>query len=563
MQQTVRIAVTGPSGDTGHGIVHGLRESIQPLFVIGLDVSQHYAGQKYCDRCLQMPPVADPSYLPTLTDALRTHRIEYLLSGIDSEISVLAENAEQIFLATGCRVLVPAPEVVNACSDKLLTAAWLRERGIRAPRTWQGDRFCDQVQGLTDSVLPLIVKPRRGHSSIGVQIIRDLRGFEAVRRSLTEYMCVQEFLPGPEYTCGLLYDDGGRLCDWLVTRRELAGGRTMVAEVCNDPQIDDFIRHFGQIVSARGVINLQLRMDSDGQPSIFEINPRFSGSTLMRLATGYNDAQRLIECLSRGKPIIRREMPVVKVLREWSCQLQSVPHSIKYAPVTAKTIVFDCGGTLLRQIPSSEALCLSVLRDLGVAIPFSSVQQAYRVADAMSKRKSSLERTAADRREFFRQFNAQLVNLLGVETLGDKFDSRLFELCTSTARYWEPIPGAVAALQQLCGKFDLCVLANWDNDLAKVLERAQLARFFRVIVDSATAGCEKPQRGIFDYFADQAMIEPARTAYVGNEYQADIIGSRAAGFQPVLLDLNQQYSAGVDCPWLTSFEGLAECFRPA
>lgn len=562
MQQTVRIAVTGPSGDTGHGIVRGLRECVFPLFVIGLDFRQHYGGEKYCDICLRMPQVADIGYVTILKEVLRAYRVKYLLSGIDSEIAVLAEHAEGILAETGCQVLVPDKELVKTCSDKLLTADWLRDLGIRVPGTWRGDCFCQHQQGLDVCVFPLVIKPRRGHSSIGVQIIRDRDEFEAIRASLTEHICVQEFLPGPEYTCGLLYDATGRLCDWLVTRRELAGGRTMVAEVCHDPVIDDFIRHFGKTVSARGVINLQLRMNADGLPSIFEINPRFSGSTLMRLAAGYNDVQRLLESSSGGKPITRHEVSVVRVIREWSCQVQSLQNSYDPALARVKTVVFDCGGTLLRQNPSSEALCLSVLRELGVTIPLISIEEAYRVADAILKRRSSQERNAPDRREFFRQFNAQLVNCLGIGSLAEEFDARLFRLCSGIRRQWEPMPGAVAALEQLSKTFDLCVLANWDKNLAEVLERAQLDRFFRVIFDSATAGCEKPQPGIFDQFGKLAMISPAEAAYVGNEYEADIVGSRAAGFHPILLDLQHRYSAGVDCRWVTSFQGLVECLQP-
>ncbi len=559
MQRMIRVAVTGPSGDAGHGIVLGLRESILPVFVLGLDYRPCYAGQQYCDAAEQMPSVASNNYLPSLTDVLKRHSIDYLLCGIDSEVPVLARHAATILEATGCRVLVSDHAFVETCSDKFLTAEWLHSLGISAPKTWRGDCFLPAMQAEEIESFPLILKPRKGHSSIGVRCISDRAELETIKSLVDENVCIQEYLPGLEYTCGLLYDAEGHLRDWLVTRRELSGGRTIIAEVCDDPVLDQFIRDFGTRVFARGAINLQLRLNAAGHPAIFEINPRFSGSTIMRLAAGYNDAARLIECHVRGDVIRRQAVPSVQIIREWTCQERPVSRAQSARPVQADCLVFDCGGTLLRQRPSSEAICLRVLKEMGLFIPYEKIEDAYRLVDAIHKRKSSQERTPDDRSRFYTQFNQRLAECLGIQSRAAEFHARLFETCSTTPRHWEPMPGVVEVLENLAGSFDLCVLANWDNNLVRVLERAKLAHFFRVIVDSATAGVEKPDPRVFEYFVRQSGVVPARAAYIGNEYEADVIGSRRAGFHPILLDSVQRYSVGVDCPYLTSLEGLRDC----
>jgi carbamoyl-phosphate synthase large subunit len=506
-----------------------------------------------------MPPVASNNYLPSLTDVLKRHRIDYLLCGIDSEVPVLARHASNILEATACRVLVPDHEFVDTCSDKFLTAEWLHSLGISAPNTWRGDCFLAAMQAGEIESFPLILKPRKGHSSIGVRCISDRAELDTIESLVDENVCIQEYLPGLEYTCGLLYDAEGQLRDWLVTRRELSGGRTIIAEVCDDPVLDEFIREFGTRVFARGAINLQLRLNAAGRPAIFEINPRFSGSTIMRLAAGYNDAARLIECHVRGDVIRRQSVPSVRIIREWACQQRPVGGTQSIRPVQVDSLVFDCGGTLLRQRPSSEAICLRVLKEMGLFIPFEKIEDSYRIVDAIHKRKSSQERTSDDRSRFYTQFNQRLAECLGIASRAAEFHARLFETCSTTPRHWEPMPGVVEVLENLSGSFDLCVLANWDKNLVRVLERAKLAHFFRVIVDSATAGVEKPDPAVFEYFVRQSGVVPARAAYIGNEYEADVIGSRRAGFHPILLDSVQRYSVGVDCPYLTSLECLCDC----
>jgi carbamoyl-phosphate synthase large subunit len=559
MGRMIRVAVTGPSGDAGHGIVLGLRESVMSVFVLGLDFRACYAGQRYCDAAEQMPPVASDDYLPSLMAVLKRHSIDYLLCGIDSEVPFLARNVSTILEATGCRVLVPDPEFVETCSDKYLTAEWLHSLGILAPKSSRGDCFLEKMESGETASFPLIMKPRKGHSSIGVRCIASQAELEALKPLIDEHVCIQEYLPGQEYTCGLLYDAEGNLRDWLVTRRELSGGRTMIADVCHDPVFDQFIRDFGTRVFARGAINLQLRLNAAGRPAIFEINPRFSGSTIMRLAAGYNDAARLIECHVRGDVIRRQAVPTVRIIREWTCQEQPVNRTQSIRPVQVDCLVFDCGGTLLRQRPSSEAICLRVIKEMGLFIPYEKVEDAYRIVDAIHKRKSSQERTLDDRTQFYSQYNQRLAECLGIESRAAEFHACLFETCSTTSRHWEPMPGVVDVLANLSESFDLCVLANWDNNLVRVLERAKLAHFFRVIVDSATAGVEKPNPEVFEYFVRQSGVVPARAAYIGNEYEADVIGSRRAGFHPILLDTVQRYSVGVDCPYLTSLEGLRHC----
>ncbi len=559
MNSMISVAVTGPSGDVGHGVVLALRESIMPLLIVGLDFRNHYAGQRYCDSTEQMPPVASDEYFPSLITVLQRKRVDFLLCGIDSEVRILAANASEIFESTGCRVLVPNLEFVETCADKCMTSEWLSSLGIRVPGTCSGDRFrlLSQSGGL--NTFPLILKPRRGHSSIGVLKIADQSDLDQNWGSIDQHICVQEYLPGPEYTCGLLYDREGQLRDWIVTRRELSGGRTVVAEVCQDSVLDEFIADFGRTVRATGSINLQLRLDTDGHPAIFEINPRFSGSTIMRLAAGYNDAARLIENVCLGHPIHRQVVRPVRILREWKCQTSIISDSRSIKPGTIKSLVLDCGGTLLRQSPSSEAICQRVLKDLGIFVPFNTVEDAYRLADTGLKRKSSQEDSPQDRIAFFSRFNLRLAELLGIESIGADFHHRLYESCSMTERHWEPMPGVAEALQALSGSFELFVLANWDRDLARVLARAQLDHYFKEIVDSATVGVEKPDPRIFDFFIQKSGVDPARTAYIGNEYEADVVGSRQAGFIPILFDSSHRYSPGVDCHYVNSWKELRAC----
>ncbi len=552
----VRIGVTGPSGDVGHGIVCAMRECTMPTWILALDRTEHYAARLRVDESVVMPPVAAVEYVDALIETLARYRIEYLFCGIDSEVPILSANKDRVHRESGCNVIVADRELVSRCTDKLATADWLTSIGIRTPATWSSEHIRQLIEAGTPPPLPLIVKPRKGHNSIGVRLISDPFCLSDELLRAGPDVCFQEYLPGSEFTCGLLFDRTGCLRDWIVTRRELVGGRTMVAETVDVSEISDLIQDFGSSVHAIGALNIQLRLDSTGRPAVFEINPRMSGSTLLRLDAGHNDPVRILENFVEGTPIAATTKKSRRILREWTT-------AISYQEVTPvvshdrppSTLVLDCGGTLIQPSPAPEAICHRVLQNMGFEISYRKIEEAYRVVDFGLKRKSSAEKSKDDRKNFYRTFNRLIAGAIGIGQRSEEFHDRMYVACTGNL-HWVPLPGVVSCLAQLSKHFRLFVLANWDAGLTDLLKRLELNSFFEGVFDSATLGYEKPDPRSFSQFVNQSGVRSQESIYVGNEYEADVIGSRAAGFSPVLLDHTHRYSPGVDCPYVVDWEQL-------
>ena len=60
------------------------------------------------------------------------------------------------------------------------------------------------------------------------------------------------------------------------------------------PDIDEILITIAEKSALEGAINVQLRVTDDG-PSIFEINPRFSSTVMMRHLIGFSDLVWMIE----------------------------------------------------------------------------------------------------------------------------------------------------------------------------------------------------------------------------------------------------------------------------
>lgn len=295
---TKNIMVTGVSGDAGQGIIKGLREANSKPRVIGLDYSEDCGGFHLSDEGVQVLPMRDTAYVDQLIELAIEHDARALFSGIDQEQEILAPYLDR-FDAAGCRLVVSSAEIVATFSDKFATSRWLAENGLYHIETLVD---VSPEQAVETLGLPLIIKPRRGHGSQGVYRCDSLATVSSYLASVPD-ACAQAFVDGPEYTVALLFDDE-RLIDHLVMRRELRGGRTTRAHVVDLPSVSAFVHEFASVSNRMfGAINLQLRTDDLGIPRVFEVNPRFSGSTAMRVALGYNEPARVVDYILDETPM--------------------------------------------------------------------------------------------------------------------------------------------------------------------------------------------------------------------------------------------------------------------
>lgn len=116
---------------------------------------------------------------------------------------------------------------------------------------------------------------------------------------------------------------------------------------------------------------------------------------------------------------------------------------------------------------------------------------------------------------------------------------------TRTAHLWRwPIVDSVVALRTLHESgVPIGVVSNAAGQIESVLRRFGVCQLGEgdgvpvvVIVDSTIVGVAKPDPAIFTFALDVLDAEPENVAYVGDSYANDVVGARAAGMQPFLLD---------------------------
>ena len=77
------------------------------------------------------------------------------------------------------------------------------------------------------------------------------------------------------------------------------------------------------------------------------------------------------------------------------------------------------------------------------------------------------------------------------------------------------------------------MVSNSDGRVEQALAAAGLRHYFDVVIDSALVGVEKPDPRIFHAALEALGVAPEEALYVGDLYDIDVLGARAAGLDAV------------------------------
>jgi HAD superfamily hydrolase (TIGR01549 family) len=107
-------------------------------------------------------------------------------------------------------------------------------------------------------------------------------------------------------------------------------------------------------------------------------------------------------------------------------------------------------------------------------------------------------------------------------------------------RYWRRaigegklFPHTVEVISALFERgYRLGIISNTvsSEETPNLLKKYEIDRYFEVIILSCNFGKRKPGSAIFHTATEQMGVDPARCAYVGDQMDRDIVGSKQAGF---------------------------------
>lgn len=259
----------------------------------------------------QVPAVYADDYIDRTLNICRRHGIKAIICLNDLELPILAAN-RRLFEKFGVKVIVSTTEVIDICFDKFRTAKYVESLGLKSPITFVN--IDEAKAALRDGTLrfPLVLKPRWGSGSIGIEFVNSLEELEEVYAMLLkkvkktilataskgeEYILIQQKIDGQEYGMDVMNDlEGNHRAVSVKKKLSMRAGETDKAQTVDNADI----RAIGQTLgmNLRHIGNLDVDIfEKDGTYYVLELNPRFGGGFPFSYEAGVNFPGAIIEWL--------------------------------------------------------------------------------------------------------------------------------------------------------------------------------------------------------------------------------------------------------------------------
>lgn len=229
---------------------------------------------------------------------------------------------------------------------------------------------------------------------------------------------------------------------------------------------------------------------------------------------------------------------------------------MKFAqPQSIRTIFFDVGFTLLRPYPSIPAICQQVCQQLDLHIQLDQVQQRMDAAEDFFLRQSHTNRdTWADEQaiaDFWIRYYMTILHPFVAEADEQRLYQFAYMINQEFEKHtsWEIYPDVLPTLEALRAHgYSMGVISDWGISLGPILRQLHLTEYFDCAIISAVTRLAKPSPSLYELALQRTNAIPDYALHIGDSYIHDVLGARAVGITPVLLDRASKLSANsVDC----------------
>lgn len=313
------VLVTGVGGPLGVSIFKALRQSVLKPRIVATDSEPLSVGLFRADAGYLLPRVTadEAGYLECLAEICRDEGVSIVCFGSEIEMQRIAPHVGEVEARTGSRLILNDARLLEAFMDKWAMVCLLREKGLPVPDSVLATEPEEVREFLDRHAFPLILKPRHSSGSKNLFVVRGTDELGFLARYISEPVLQEYLLPDDEeYTVGVYSSARTGYVGQIVLRRSLGAGLTYKAEVVHDEEIESVCRAVMESFDVWGPINLQLRKTSVGV-RIFEINPRFSSSAVMRAYFGFNEPELCLRDLILGERLSQPDVRPGYALRYW------------------------------------------------------------------------------------------------------------------------------------------------------------------------------------------------------------------------------------------------------
>ena len=313
MTKKIKVLITGSGGAASQSIMKSLNFA-GGHSIISTDIDPFLPGVYRGDKGYLVPKGWN-SYISTIRDICIKEKVDILIPGSDIELGPLSENKETIE-NIGTKMIISTQKAIDIGNDKWQTYLFLKDCGFPTIPTYLEE---DLIKKDYRIEFPVIVKPRFGWSSLHVYLVKDINQLKTYISLIKKdgfQPVIQEHIGSldEEYTSGVYISKEKEILGAISLWRILRKGNSLKTRLADDEGLVEEMQKIATKLNTTGPVNLQCRR-WDGKYYVFEINTRFSGTTIIQAYMGLNGPDALVRNFVTGeKPKIEQYKKLIGMM---------------------------------------------------------------------------------------------------------------------------------------------------------------------------------------------------------------------------------------------------------
>ena len=310
------------------------------IHIVGVDMAADGIGPYIVDKFYQVPPRNDPAYEDKILDICEKEKIDVYYA-LGEEEAIAAVVRKEDFDSLNTSIISPgAPEMLEIATNKCRWHDFLKENKIphaNYRNIYSFDEIEDAVQTLGYPNEDVFIKPAIAKGGRGARIITSkdiskeyysgrsgepkmsLESFTNMLAPLKSEeflpLLAMEYLPGTYYSVDILSWEGKPY--YVVPKIRIRGSasNTTVGQVDLNPDTIDLATKICGTFKFSYLQNYEMKLNKDGKPRVYDINPRGGASIALCAAAGANIAYYAVK-IAVGEEIPRKQIKdKVKMIR--------------------------------------------------------------------------------------------------------------------------------------------------------------------------------------------------------------------------------------------------------
>ena len=265
--------------------------------VIATDMSSLAPALYEADKYYIVPRMTENGYIDKIIKICKDEKIDGVLSLIDPELSLLAENRER-FEAIGTTIIGSSYELCELSLDKFEMYNWLVCHNYKCAKSYNvKEKFYEDYMSGKISY-PVFVKPVKGSASIAISKVDDRETLDILLNH-DNSLLIQEYLDGEEIGADVYVDMISKKVVSIFTKKKIRmrAGETDKSVSFKDDKLFDYIKKFVEEAGFVGQIDIDIFKIAE-EYYISEVNPRFGGGYPHAYESGANHIRYIINNLN-------------------------------------------------------------------------------------------------------------------------------------------------------------------------------------------------------------------------------------------------------------------------